>query len=39
MVALQQLVADSSIDLQEVEINPLIISGNVTAVDALAIQA
>ncbi|MEV8143749.1 acetate--CoA ligase family protein [Specibacter sp. NPDC078709] len=40
MGALQQLVADSSGRLTEVEINPVIISnGQVTAVDALAIQA
>lgn len=40
MEALQQFVADSSPNLQEVEINPVIISdGHVTAVDALAIQA
>lgn len=40
MAALQQLVADSTDGLQEVEINPVIISGgNVTAVDALAVQA
>ncbi|WP_081710275.1 acetate--CoA ligase family protein [Arthrobacter sp. 35W] len=40
MVALQRLVSDSTGALQEVEINPVIISaGNVTAVDALAVQA